>query len=111
MATTSVPRFVGSRRASTRPRRGTPLSSTTSESAAAASGEGGGSTPYDGGDGGKNAKRAATVDATAPMAARTAAEGERARRLRPREAAVREVAGLEAGRCAWRRGPWRARFF
>jgi len=69
MATTSVPRFVGSRRAST-PRpldTGTPLSSTTSESAAAAAGDGGGSTPYDGGVGGKNAKRAATVDATAPM--------------------------------------------
>lgn len=69
MATTSVPRFVGSRRASTPPRRGTPLSSTTAPSAAAAAGEGGGSTPYDGGEGGKKAKRAATVEATAPIAA------------------------------------------
>uniref|UniRef100_A0A0A9F960 Uncharacterized protein n=1 Tax=Arundo donax TaxID=35708 RepID=A0A0A9F960_ARUDO len=76
MATTSVPRFVRSSRASTLPLRGTPVSSTTlsppfpsspSPAPAAVAAAGGGSTPYDGGLGGKKAKRAATVEVTAPI--------------------------------------------
>jgi hypothetical protein len=93
MATTSVPRFVGSRRASTRPRRGTPLSSTTAESVAAAAGEGGGSTPYDGGDGGKKANRAATVDVTPPIWVR----GPGLRRARARGPGTRRWSGAGGG--------------
>lgn len=96
IATTSVPRFVRSRRASTLTLRGTPVSSTTAPppfsspaggglgvagaggggldvagaggSGVAGAGSGAGcSNPYDGGLGGKKAKRAATVEVTAPI--------------------------------------------